>query len=114
LSICYGKATTAVRADWVRADSYPSSGTFTSSVLDAGRTATWGAVSWTASQLLGISIVVETIGSTDGTNWSSWSPVSNGGNVASPAGRFLRYRVRLATTDPTATATFSDITINWS
>jgi hypothetical protein len=114
ISSLNASTSTSVRADWVRADSYPSSGTFTSSVLDAGRTAGWGALSWTASQPPGTSVVVETSSSTDGTNWSSWSAASSGGNVASPAGRFLRYRVRLATTDPTATATFSDITINWS
>ncbi len=105
-------AATAVRADWVRVDSYPSAGTFTSSTLDAGRTAAWGSATWTASVPAGTSLAVAASSSTDGTHWSSWSPVSNGGMISSPPGRFLRYRASLATTDPAATAVFSDITIN--
>jgi hypothetical protein len=49
---------TALKADWVRLASYPLSGTFTSSVLDAGRAETWGNATWTASLPAGTSFVI--------------------------------------------------------
>ncbi len=103
-----------LQADWVRIDSYPSSGTFTSSAFNATRTATWGVASWTANLPAGTTMVIETSSSADGTNWSTWSAVSNGGTVSSPAGQYLRYRVTFTTTDPTVTPTLLDITFNWT
>jgi hypothetical protein len=85
-------------------------------VFNATRSATWGTASWNATLPAGTSLVVETrSGNTatpDGT-WSAWSAVANGGAVASPAGQYLQYRVTFSTSDVTATAVFSDITINW-
>jgi hypothetical protein len=100
----------ALQADWVRW----TGGTFTSSVFDAGKTATWGTASWTANLAAGTSIVVETSSSADGSTWSAWSAVTNGGSVASPAARYLRYRVRLITNDPTLTPTLYDISFFWN
>ena len=105
---------TALTADWVRLASYPSSGTFTSSVLDAGRTVTWGNAFWTASLPAGTSFVIETISSTDGNNWSAWSAVGSNGAITSPSGRYLQYRIRFTTTDPTQTATLNDISFTWN
>jgi hypothetical protein len=104
----------ALQADWVHLLSNASSGTFTSSVFDAGRTATWGTATWTASAPTGTTLVVETSSSVDGTTWSSWSGVGNGGTPASPSGRYLRYRVTMTSTIPSATPVFSDIAIRWS
>jgi hypothetical protein len=104
----------ALQVDWVRLDSYPASGTFVSSVFDAGGTVTWGTVNWTANVPSGTTIVIETSSSTDGVNWSSWAQASNGSAVASPTGRYLRYRITFTTTDPTQTASLSDISFNWS
>jgi hypothetical protein len=104
----------ALQVDWVRLDSYPASGTFVSSVFDAGRTVTWGTVAWTANVPSGTTIVIETSSSTDGVNWSSWAQASNGSGVASPTGRYLRYRITFTTTDPTQTVSLSDISFNWS
>jgi hypothetical protein len=106
--------TTALMADWVRQASYPSSGTYTSSTLDAGRIATWGALTWTASLPPGTTLVIETSSSTDGVNWSNWSATSNGGVITSPAARYLRYRVTFQTTDPTLTAILYDISFTWN
>jgi hypothetical protein len=40
--------------------------------------------------------------------------VSNGGAIASPTGRYLKYRVTLTTTNPTLTPILDDITFTWS
>ena len=102
-----------LQADWVRL----AGGTFTSSVFDAGRTATWGTASWTANIPAGTTLIVETSSgntATPDSTWSPWTVVSNGGTVASPAARYLRYRVRLVTTDPTLTPVLDDISFTWN
>jgi hypothetical protein len=105
----------ALQADWVHLLSdAASTGTFTSSVFDAGRTATWGTATWTASVPTGTTMVVQTSSSVNGTTWSSWSGVSDGGTLASPSGRYLRYRVIFTTSVASATPVFSDIAIRWS
>jgi hypothetical protein len=108
---------TPLLADWVRIASYPSTGTFTSAVFIAGRTATWGVASWTATTPTGTTITVQTrSGNTatpDGT-WSAWAAVANGAAVASPAARYLQYRVILTTSDSTQTAVLFDISFKWS
>ena len=103
----------ALQVDWVRSLSYVSSGTFTSSVFDAGSDVNWGDVAWTANPPAGTTITVLTSSSTDGTNWSDWSTVTNGGTITSPNGRYLRYQVLLTTTDPTVTPTLSNISFTW-
>ena len=60
LSDYSGSPTAPLQADSIRVLSYPSSGTFTSTVFDATRTATWGTVSWTANLPAGTSIQVLT------------------------------------------------------
>ena len=105
---------TALKADWVRLASYTSGGTFTSSMLDAGRAATWGNATWTAVLPAGTSFVVETMSSSDGVTWSAWSQVGSNGAITSPSGRYLKYRIRFTTTDPTQTATLYDISFTWT
>jgi hypothetical protein len=106
----------SLQVDWVRVLSYTSSGTFTSTVFDATRTATWGTVSWTANLPAGTTLQVLTrSGNTaipDGS-WSAWAAVANG-LVQSPAGRYLQYEVVLTTNNPTVTPTLLDITFNWT
>jgi hypothetical protein len=116
LSDYNGSAQAPLQADWVRVYSYASTGTFTftSAVFDATRVANWGTVNWDAILPAGTSITVQTSSSTDGQNWSAWAAVVNTGTVASPAGRYLRYRVILTTTDPTVTPTFQDITFTYT
>ncbi|HEY7118252.1 MAG TPA: hypothetical protein VH475_16815, partial [Tepidisphaeraceae bacterium] len=107
----------ALSVDFARVAAYPASGTFTSSVFDAGAIANWLNASWTASLPTGTSIVIETrsgnVATPDGT-WSAWTATGTGGSISSPAGRYFQYRVRYATTDATQTAVFSDISILWS
>jgi hypothetical protein len=102
-----------LQVDSVGMTSYASSGTFTSSVFDAGSNVNWGYVNWTANLQAGTTITVETSSSTDGVNWSNWSPVTNGGTIASPSGRYIRYDVLITTTNPAVTATLTNITFTW-
>jgi hypothetical protein len=114
LSDYSGSAQAPLQADWVRIPSYVSGSTFTSAVFDATRVANWGTVSWDAILPTGTGITVQTSSSTDNVSWSSWASVVNTGTVASPAGRYLRYRVILTTNDPTVTPTLQDITFNYT
>jgi hypothetical protein len=103
----------ALQVDSVSMTAYVTSGTFTSSTFDAGSDVVWGTAGWSANLPAGTSITVLTSSSTDGVNWSSWSSVTNGGMISSPSGRYLRYQIQFTTTDPTVTATLSQITLTW-
>jgi sugar lactone lactonase YvrE len=77
-----------------------SSGTFESSVYDAGTFTHWGAVSLEPKPKGAIEVETRS-GNTDRPeqNWSEWqkAPLSgDSGRVASPAARFLQYRLRLS------------------
>src|SRR5262249_40876747 len=115
LSAFNGASAPALQADWVHFDSYSTSrsGTFTSTVFDAGQTAHWDSVTWTADLPAGTSITVETMTSVDGVTWSNWAASVNS-VIASPSGRYIRYRVTLTTTDPTVSPVLKDISFTWS
>jgi len=102
-----------LQVDSVGMTSYASSGTFTSSVFDAGSNVNWAYVNWTANLPAGTTLTVQISSSTDGVNWSAWSTVTNGGTITSPSGRYLRYEIVLTTTDPTVTPTLSTISFTW-
>jgi hypothetical protein len=104
----------ALQADWVRIDSYPATGTYTSTALDTGGTVTWSNVNWTAAVSAGATMDIEVSSSVDGVNWSSWTQVANGGPITAPAGRYLRYRFTFTTSDPSLTASLADIIFVWS
>ena len=93
--------------------SYASSGTFTSSVFDAGSDVNWGYVNWTANLPAGTTLTVQIRSSTDGVNWSAWSTVTNGGDDRQPEWRHIRYEVLITTTNPAVTATLSTISFTW-
>jgi hypothetical protein len=114
LSVFNGASQPLMQADWVKFNSYSTtqSGSFTSGVLDAGQTVDWSTASWTADLPAGTTIKVETISSLDGVSWTDWAEVV-GGNIASPNGRYLRYRITLTTTDPALTPVVRDISFTW-
>ena len=92
--------------DWVRAGVYPSSGQYTSCVLDAGQIVNWSQATVTATILAQTGASLETRTSVDGATWSSWAPagtIGNGVSVltpSSPSGRYLQYRLTLTSSDP--------------
>jgi hypothetical protein len=109
--------TVALQADWVRYGAYVSSGTFVSSVFDAGRLARWGKMSWTATLPAGTTMTVLTRSGNTATpdgSWSAWSSVSNGGTIASPAARYIQYEIVFTTTSSILTPTLSNISLTWN
>lgn len=104
-----------IQADWIRYEttSAGQTGTFTSTVFDAGQSVSWSTVSWTASQPAGTSIVIEVETSDDGTNWSPWHAVTNGGAISSVNSRFLQYRITLTASSTGTSPTLSDIAFTW-
>jgi hypothetical protein len=105
-----------IQIDWARVADYPASGSFTGCVMDAGAVVDWGSLAATAQIPGGTSLQFETRTSVDGTNWSAWSAPfsSSGGVVTSPDGRYLQYRVTLATSDSTASPQVDAVTLNFA
>jgi hypothetical protein len=105
-----------VRVHWLRMSPYPSTGTFTSRVLDAGSRADWGALDSTSVTPAGTTVAFETRSgdspTPDGT-WSAWEAIGSGGNVASPNGRFVQYRATLSTGSPRETPTLERVRIEY-
>ena len=97
----------------ISGNGYMSSGTYTSSVFDAGASALWGKASWTADTPAGTTLDVSVrTGNTPtpGATWSAFAPLSNGGNVGT-SGRYAQYRAQLSSSAGTATPRLRDITL---
>jgi hypothetical protein len=113
-----------LQADWVTFKSYDTTrtGTFTSSIFDAGQHVTWGTATWTASVPTGTTLTVQVrsgdTAAPDST-WTDWITVSinmamvNSGNNPLE-GRFFEYRVAMSTTSSAATPRLDDVTFTWS
>jgi hypothetical protein len=103
--------------DSVQIESFAANGEFTSAVFDATSQVTWGTANWTANVPAGTTLIVETrSGNTatpDGT-WSGWAAASNGSTVTSPAGRYLQYRIRFATSAANVTSQLFDVSFSWT
>jgi len=81
-------------ADWARVLQYPvTSGTYTSTFLDAGSSTTWQTLAWTGTLPASTSLTPQTRTSVDGTTWSAYQALGSGGAIASPAGRYLQYQL---------------------
>ncbi|HEX5164078.1 MAG TPA: IPT/TIG domain-containing protein, partial [Thermomicrobiales bacterium] len=103
--------------DWLRVDPYAASGTFDSRIVDAGGSAAWGGMFWSANVPSGTSVSVSVrTGNTplpDGT-WTAFSTLSSSGSSVSATSRYLQYRVSLATTSSAQSPAFRDVTIAYS
>jgi hypothetical protein len=104
------------------APSYQTSGTFESDSFDAGASAVFNALSFTASQPSGTTIRLQIATNTDNSTWNYVGPDGTNGSYftadgAIPLntvdGRYIRYKAFL-TGDGSATPTLSDITITYS
>ncbi|MDB5351457.1 MAG: hypothetical protein JWN86_2704, partial [Planctomycetota bacterium] len=109
LSDFNGSAQSPLQADWLRM----IGGSLVSSVFNAGVAASWQTANWTATVPSGTGLTVQTSSSTDGVTWSNWANLSNGGKVASPVGRYFRYRVAMTTTNAALTPVLSAISFSW-
>jgi methionine-rich copper-binding protein CopC len=91
-----------------------TSGTFVSSVFNAGRTVSLVNASWTASVPAGTTLSVFVRTSSDGTNFSAWTALTKGAAISGLGGQYLQYEVVMTTTSPTLTPVINDITFNFN
>lgn len=99
--------------------SFMNKGSLISDVLDAKLASRVGAITWRGDAPKGTAIKVQVrtgnVAEPDDT-WSSWSAEledSTGSKAAVPIGRFLQYRVNLATDDPSRAPELGSIAIHY-
>jgi len=90
------------------------SGWVESGVLDAERPAKWGRVTWAAQEPEGTTVKAETRSGDSPTPMDGWSPweLAVDGAIASPAARYLQYRLALSTETPTGTPVVRQISVS--
>ena len=102
--------------NWLHLSPYPSSGTFTSRVFDAGQAADWGAMSWHANAPPGTSVAMSVrTGNTptpDGS-WSAFTPVTSSGDDVPGNSRYVQYKADLDP-DPNLTSAIEDVSIAYA
>jgi hypothetical protein len=76
-----------------------ASGTYESSVFDAGEVRDLTTLTYTGSEPVNTTVGFETRSSLDNIAFSPWEAVGVGDAVASPDGRYVQYRALLATSD---------------
>lgn len=98
----------------VGATNYPTSGTWTSSVMDLSYVSSWTSLAATAVTPGTSSISYETRSSADNSTWSSWQSVSSG-TIASPVNRYIQVKATLTSSAGQAeTPVLHDVTINYA
>jgi hypothetical protein len=98
--------------------SYPTSGTFTSRIFDAGDSrATWRTLTAALDTPAGTGVSFEArTGSTQSpdASWTGWQAVGPGGAISGPLGRrYLQYRTTLTTTDTSVTPFVDSVTLGY-
>jgi hypothetical protein len=110
-----GGASPALAMDrlWVYPD-HVTSGSFESCPIDAGREIIWSDASWVV-QPVTASVGLQTRTSPDAVTWTDWSQTSftSGDAIASPPGRFLQYRLGLATASVTESPVVESVSIGF-
>jgi len=109
-----GGATPTLDVDAVEVDPpVASPGSFDSCTIDALLSVVWNQLSWTATTPAGSSVQVRTRSSLDNVTWSAWSAplTTSGTSITSPNGRYLQYRLELATADPAAAPVVHDVSV---
>lgn len=98
---------------------YAAAGQLVSEVHDTRLMSRFGTLSWRAQQPQGTTVAFQTrtgnVGEPDET-WSDWSPEqtsSSAARVTSPPGRFIQYRVKLATTDPSSSPELRSVALSY-
>jgi hypothetical protein len=107
-----------VAVDYVDLYSYPTSGSFTSRVLDAGdNRATWRTLTAAVDAPAGTGVTFEArTGRTPSpdASWTAFQPVGPGGAVAGGVGhRYIQYRATLTTTDTSVTPFVDSVTMGY-
>jgi len=92
----------------------PSTGKLESAVLDAERAARWGKISVTADTPEGTEVGLETRSGDSpdpDDHWSAWA-AAPGGTIASPAARYLQYRMTLSSKDGKASPVVREVRLS--
>jgi len=101
-------------ADWMRlSGGHAASGTYVSSVHDAGGQTEWLDLSWSGDAVSGTGVGFETrsgLVAVPDPTWSDWAAVA-GPSIASPDGRYVQYRATLTTPDASVTPRFEDVEV---
>lgn len=107
----YANSGQKVNAAWVRIMPFTtSSGIFESAVVDTGAPGAVTTISWQGTTPSGTSITMRTRISANGSSWSAWSnPVSSGGTITSPAGRYIQYQATLTSNNTLVSPEIDDV-----
>jgi hypothetical protein len=105
----------ALKVDWMRVTPYSTSGTYTSSVYDAGASVVWQALSFLADLPAGTTATVQVRTAqpdavTGAPVWSAWQTVASGGLIGAQA-RYAQYQITLGTSSALATPTVKEIAL---
>jgi hypothetical protein len=98
-----GGASPTLDIDTVETDPpFAASGSFDGCTVDALVVMAWDTLSWDAVVPGTATLAARTRTSVDGVTWSAWSAplTTSGAAMTSPPGRYLQYRLELATSDP--------------
>ena len=105
-----------VSVDWLRMSPYPASGTFQSRVFDAGQSANWGGLSWTADAPAGTGVAMSVRTGhtpTPDESWTEFTSIATSGGDIAGTSRYVQYRAELTTSDPMKTPALNDVTIEY-
>ena len=99
--------------DWMRLSPFEAVASFESRVFDASESVSWGGFSWSSDEPAGTAIGMQVrTGDTptpDGS-WTAYGVVTNGGGVGQSS-QYLQYRADFTSSDPDATATLEDVSV---
>ncbi len=104
----------ALDVDWLRALDYPEAGTYLACPFDAGQVVEWRALRWLADVPAGTGLSGAARTSLDGQRWSDWSLVVPGAALDLPLGRYLQYRIELASSQYRSTPELTEVTADFS
>ncbi|MFZ0827904.1 MAG: N,N-dimethylformamidase beta subunit family domain-containing protein, partial [Verrucomicrobiia bacterium] len=106
----------SLQVDWLRMSPYATPCTFTSRVIDAGRTVTWNTLAWSALTPAGTTLAMSyRTGDTptpDGS-WTAFTPVGTSGGALAGSSEYIQYAAQLATSDTTQTPVLEDVTVTY-
>ena len=109
--------TEPLRIEWMRMSPFAREGRFTSRILDAGEPSVWEAFAWDAGVPERTSLAME-VRTGDvaqpGAGWSPWRPLLHSGDPVRATSRYLQYRAKLATADPSWTPALRRVTVAYS
>jgi cysteine-rich repeat protein len=101
--------------DWLEMSPYAASSSFESRVFDAGATASWDEVTWSATEPAATTVALSVrAGDTPApdASWTAFAPVSSPGDLGGVTGRYAQYRADLATADLAATPSLASVDLS--